>query len=319
MTNRLHQSLLAIVGPTASGKTALSILLAKKMRGEIISADSRQIYRDLDIGTAKPTREELTQAVHHFIDVFNPDQEYNAGEYGPQARATIQNLLKEGKQPILVGGSGLYVRAVIDGFFDGPGKNSEVREQLEREAKTLGPENLYMRLSKIDPVSAARMDATKVRRVIRALEVYLLTGRPMSDLHSTQEKRIPFKTVQFGLAWDRKDLYRRIERRVDEMMENGLLDEVQRLIKKGYSREVNALNTVGYKEAFDFLEGKSSKEEMVRLIKQNTRHFAKRQLTWFRADKRITWMEVREETDWNALAEIISMQFNTLSNERNQG
>jgi tRNA dimethylallyltransferase len=306
MTNH---SVLALVGPTASGKTALSILLAEKLCGEIISADSRQIYRHLDIGTAKPLPLELKRINHHFISILNPDQYYNAGEYGIQARIKIAELLKQTKQPILVGGSGLYVRAVIDGFFEGPGKNTEIREQLEAEAHTLGAEILFDRLKEIDPVSAAKMDATKVRRVIRALEVYYMTGKPISDLHSVQEVKIPFKAVQFGLEWERKALYHRIERRVDTMIENGLIEEVHGLLVKGYSRGANALNTVGYKEVFDFIDGKITKEEMIRLVKQNTRHFAKRQLTWFRADKRIKWIPVNDETNWNAIAEHIQKEF----------
>ncbi|MCX6121972.1 MAG: tRNA (adenosine(37)-N6)-dimethylallyltransferase MiaA [Ignavibacteriales bacterium] len=301
--------LLVIVGPTASGKTALSILLAEKLGGEIISADSRQIYRYLDIGTAKPTSEELQRVGHQFINILNPDQYYNAGEYGQQARAKIEELLKQNKQPILVGGSGLYVRAVIDGFFEGPGKNSDIREQLETEVHALGPEKLFERLKKIDPVSAGKMDATKVRRVIRALEVYYTTGKPISDLHSIQEAKNSFEAVQFGLQWERKALYHRIERRVDEMIENGLIEEVRGLLEKGYSRGANALNTVGYKEVFDFFEGKITKEEMTRLIKQNTRHFAKRQLTWFRADKRIQWIPLNDETNWNVIAEHIQKDF----------
>jgi tRNA dimethylallyltransferase len=306
MTNPL---VLAIVGPTSSGKTALSIILAEKLSGEIISADSRQIYRYLDIGTAKPTPVELKRSTHHFISILNPDQYYNAGEYGQQARAKIEELLKQSKQPILVGGSGLYVRAVIDGFFDGPGRNSEIREQLESEAHTLGAEILFDRLKEIDPISAAKMDATKVRRVIRALEVYYTVGKPISDLHSVQEIKIPFKAVQFGLEWERKALYHRIEQRVDAMIENGLVEEVHGLLNKGYSRDTNALNTVGYKEAFDYIDGKITKDEMVRLIKQNTRHFAKRQLTWFRADKRIKWIPVNDETNWNAIAENVQKEF----------
>jgi len=300
---------LAIVGPTASGKTALSMLLARKMNAEIISADSRQIYRYLTIGTAKPTPEELRQVKHHFVDILDPDQDYNAGEYSLQARIKIQELLNNGIQPILVGGSGLYLRAVIDGFFKGQGKNFEVREELEEEARTFGGDVLYEKLKKIDPVSAAKMDATKVRRVVRALEVYYSTGKPISELHSVQETVIPFTVVQFGLEWDRKVLYQRNEHRIDEMIKHGLVGEVQALISKGYSRTLNALNTVGYKEVFQFLEGTLTREEMVRLIKQNTRRYAKRQMTWFRADKRIRWISVNEETDWNKIAALIQKEF----------
>jgi tRNA dimethylallyltransferase len=308
----MNSSVLVLVGPTASGKTALSIILAEMLGGEIISADSRQIYRYLDIGTAKPPPTELKHITHHFINILNPDQYYNAGEYGTQARAKIEELLNNDKQPILVGGSGLYVRAVIDGFFEGPGKNSEIREQLEKEARTLGSQKLFERLKRIDPVSAAKMDATKVRRVVRALEVYYATGKSISDLHSIQEIKVPFNSIQFGLEWERNMLYHRIERRVDEMMENGLIEEVRGLFGKGYSRNANALNTVGYKEAFDFIDGKITKEEMIRLIKQNTRHFAKRQMTWFRADKRIKWISVNDKTDWNEITEYIQKEFKSL-------
>jgi tRNA dimethylallyltransferase len=302
---------LAIVGPTASGKTTLSILLAEKLHGEIISSDSRQIYKFLNIGTAKPTPEDLHRVLHHFIDILDPDQEYNAAEYGQQARSKIEELLKQGIQPIIVGGSGLYIRAIIDGFFKGPGKDSEIREQLEKEAQRFGAEMLFEKLKRIDPASAAKMDASKVRRVVRALEVYYITGKPISDLHSTQETRASFEILQYALEWERKTLYGRINRRIDEMMEKGLVEEVRELETRGYLSGMNALNTVGYKETFDFIEGKLTKEEMVRLIKQNSRRFAKRQLTWFRADKRIRWISVNERTNWNEIAEMIQKEFQT--------
>ena len=303
---------LAIVGPTASGKTTLSILLAEKLHSEIISADSRQIYKFLNIGTAKPTPEDLRRIPHHFIDVLDPDQEYNAAEYGKQARSKIEELLKRGIQPIIVGGSGLYIRAIIDGFFQGPGKDSEIRESLEQESQKYGAEMLFEKLKRIDPVSAAKMDASKVRRVIRALEVYYTTGKQISDLHSSQETRAPFEVLQYALEWERKTLYERINHRIDEMIENGLVEEVRELKTRGYLSGMNALNTVGYKETFDFIEGKLTKEEMVRLIKQNSRHFAKRQLTWFRADKRIRWISVNERTNWNEITEMIQKEFQTV-------
>jgi tRNA dimethylallyltransferase len=296
---------LAIVGPTASGKTILSILLAEKLHAEIISADSRQIYKYLNIGTAKPTPEDLHRVHHHFIDILDPDQEYNAADYGLQVRSKIEKLLKQEIHPILVGGSGLYVRAVIDGFFKGPGKDSEIREQLEKEAQRFGAEMLFEKLKRIDPDSAAKMDASKVRRVIRALEVYYTTGKSISDLHSTQESRAPFDVLQYAFEWERKTLYERINHRIDEMIENGLVEEVRELKARGYLSGMNALNTVGYKETFDFIEGNLTKEEMVRLIKQNSRRYAKRQLTWFRADKRIRWIPVSEKTDWNEIAEMV--------------
>ena len=206
MRDAKMSQVLAIVGPTASGKTTLSILLAEKLRGEIISADSRQIYKFLNIGTAKPSTEDLHRVPHHFIDILDPDQEYNDAEYGQQARSKIEELLKQGIQSIIVGGSGLYIRAVIDGVFKGPGKDSKIREQLEKEAKRFGAEMLFEKLKRIDPVSAAKMDASKVRRVVRALEVYSITGKPISDLHSAQETRAPFEVLQYALEWERKTL-----------------------------------------------------------------------------------------------------------------
>lgn len=299
----------AIIGPTASGKTTLSLLVAKKLNADIISADSRQIYKYLNIGTAKPSADELHRVKHHFVDILYPDQEYNAGEYSLQARARISELLSCGTPPILVGGSGLYIRAVIDGLIEAPGKNSELREVLEEEARSLGGDVLYKKLKKVDPVSAAKMDATKIRRIVRALEVFYSTGKRISELHSVQESKNPCTVVQFGLEWDRKSLYRRIEHRVDDMISRGLIEEVQGLMNKGYSRTINALNTVGYKEVFQFFEGTLTRGEMARLIKQNTRHYAKRQLTWFRADKRVRWIPVNQESDWNEIADLVQKEF----------
>jgi tRNA dimethylallyltransferase len=304
-------NVLALVGPTASGKTALSILLAEKLKAEIISADSRQIYKFLNIGTAKPTLADIHRVPHHFIDILNPNQEYNAAEFGQQARGKIEDLLNQGIQPIIVGGSGLYIRAIIDGFFHGPGKDSEIREQLEEEAKKHGVEQLYEKLKQVDPISAAKMDASKVRRVIRALEIYYITGIKISELHAGQESRAPFEVIQFGLEWERKTLYDRINQRVDDMVTKGLVEEVRELSARGYLSGMNALNTVGYKETFDFIGGKLTQGEMIRLMKQNSRHYAKRQLTWFRADKRIQWISVNEKTNWDEIVEMIQKEFQT--------
>ncbi|MCI0706498.1 MAG: tRNA (adenosine(37)-N6)-dimethylallyltransferase MiaA [Ignavibacteriae bacterium] len=300
---------LVIVGPTASGKTPLSLLLAEKLNGEIISADSRQVYKYLDIGTAKPTREELRRVKHHFIDILEPTKEYNAGEYGNEAREALQTILLRKKTPILVGGSGLYLKAVIDGFFEGPGKDPELRNELEEKLSRNGGAALLEELRGVDPETAARMDATKPRRIVRALEVYYATGMPLSKFHAEQAQNSIFEFIQFGLEWDRKELYQRINERVDRMVEQGLLDEVRALLNKGYSRSLNALNTVGYKEMFDYLEGKATLEESVELMKRNTRRFAKRQLTWFRADKRIRWVKCDGRTDFSLLATRIINSF----------
>lgn len=307
-----HKFLLAIVGPTASGKSRLGILLAERLNGEIISADSRQIYKHLNIGTAKPTQKELHQVPHHFIDIIDLDHDYSAGEYGLQAHAKIVELFRHDKQPILIGGSGLYVRAVVDGLFEGPGKNNEIREQLENEARSVGSKALYEKLKRLDPDSASKMDSTKVRRIIRALEVYYTSGRPISELQKIHETKPPFETIQFGIKWNRQQLYDRINERVDQMLSAGLVNEVKELLKQGYTRDTNALNTVGYKEVLDFLEGKISEREMVELIKRNTRRFAKRQLTWFRADRRIRWIPVDEKSNWENIAESIRDEFQNL-------
>ena len=296
---------LAIVGPTASGKTPCSILLAERLNGEIVSADSRQIYKHLDIGTAKPSKEDLRRIPHHFVDMLELEHDYSAGQFGKDARAVVDDIVRRGRVPIVAGGSGLYVRAMIDGLFEGPGKDPELRTILESRLEHEGAHSLLEVLKKLDPTSAAGMDATKPRRIIRALEVYYLTGKPLSQFHKEQRREPTFDYVQTGLDWERKALYARIERRVDEMMRNGLLQEVESLKRRGYITQINALNTVGYKEMFDFLDGRSSLDESVVLMKQNTRRFAKRQLTWFRADERIRWVSMDDEKKLEVIADEI--------------
>lgn len=305
------KKLLAVVGPTGSGKSELALLLSRRLHGEIVSADSRQIYRHLDIGASKPTKEELKEVPHHFVDAFDPGQDYNAGEFGHDARKKIVEISKRRKQPILVGGSGLYVKAVVDGFFDGPGKDPEVREQLEARLREEGPLALMKALEQVDPASAVGMELTKPRRIIRALEVYSITGKPLSVFHKEQSSAAPFETVQFGIEWERADLYERINKRVESMLARGLIEEVKYLKTLGYDRRLNALNSVGYKEVFEYLDGNLDHETMVELIKRNTRRFAKRQLTWFRADKRITWLKMSISSSFEELADIVGRGFET--------
>lgn len=301
----MKKKVLAIVGPTASGKTKLSIIVAEKIGGEIISADSRQVYRYMDIGTAKPSKEERERVKHYFIDELNPDEEFNAGVFGERGREIIEDIFSRGKVPIIVGGSGLYVKSLIDGFFEGPAGDWELRETLYRKAKQLGKEAVYEELKRVDPASAEKIHPNNLKRVIRALEVYYLTGKPISQLQVEMKPEINFETVQVGLNWDRKKLYRRIEKRVDEMIERGLIDEVRKLRELGYDKNLNSLQTVGYKEVFDYLDGLISYDEMVYLIKRNSRRYAKRQLTWFRQDKRIIWVDVDDGTDFNELADKV--------------
>lgn len=297
-----HPHILVLVGPTASGKTAASIRLAQELDGEIISADSRQVYRFLDKGTAKPTSHQRAIIPHHFIDVRTPDQIFTAGEFGIEGRLVVEDILARGKMPIVAGGSGLYVRSLVDGLFEGPGSDPEIREILEEKVRLGFVDDLIEQLREVDPESAAAADRTKPRRIIRALEVFQCTGKPLSHHHREGRPEIRFTPVLTGLSWDRQDLYRRIERRCDEMLADGLEQEVADLRSRGYDRRFNALNTVGYAEVCSHQEGEIGREEMVRLFKQNSRRYAKRQLTWFRRDGRIRWIETNDGKDAAAVA-----------------
>ena len=301
--------ILAIVGPTASGKTPLALLLGKQLNGEVISADSRQIYRFMDIGTAKPTAEERLVVPHHLIDLLDPAQEYSAGQFLRDAQEAVRAVQERGRLPMLVGGSGLYVRAFIDGLFAGPGKDPQIREELEEQLRARGAAWLLEELRRIDPVAAASADPTKPRRIIRALEVYRITGQPLSELQRTEHTRPPYGVHQYALEWDRAVLYGIIEERVDRMMESGLLQEVRSLMERGYDLRCNAMNTVGYKELFRHLQSEIDLDEAVALIKRNTKRFAKRQFTWFRADKRIIWKRLRNLDDLGAVADSIVAEF----------
>ncbi len=297
---------IVIVGPTASGKTALSLLLARRIDAEIVSADSRQIYRYLTIGTAKPSEAERSEIPHHFIDILDPNQDYSAGEFGLQARALLVEIQKRGKRAIVVGGSGLYVKALIDGFFDGPGKDPEIRERLERELEGEGIEGLLRKLGSVDPATAQVMSREpKARRIIRALEVYYSTGRPLSVHFSEQQRNILPNFIMVAPLWERALLNRHIDNRVEGMMKQGLVDEIRWLRSHGYQANLNALYTVGYRELFEHLDKKTSLDDAVSLIKLNTRRFAKRQMTWFRADKRVRWMPVSSEDDFEKIAASI--------------
>ena len=288
----MEPKIIVIVGPTCSGKTSLSLLLAEKLNAEIISADSRQIFKYLDIGTAKPSRQNLEKVKHHFIDVLEPDENYNVSRFENEANLVIKNILSRNKLPIVVGGSGLYIKALVDGIFDEVDIDQDYRNELFEQKKIYGNEFLYSELIKVDPESAAKMLPQNWKRIIRALEVFHLTGKPIG-LHQKEHKRqTDFKFLQFGLNWERPILYKNIEHRVDEMLELGLVEETKNILEKGFDRNLNALNTVGYKEIISFLDGSIKIERAIELIKRNTRRFAKRQLTWFRADKRIIWLDI---------------------------
>ncbi len=286
----MEPKVICIVGPTCSGKTSLSIELAERMEIEIISADSRQFYKYLNIGTAKPSNKDLEIIPHHFINSLEPDESYNASRFENEALSIIGSIFERKKIPVVVGGSGLYIKALIDGIFDEVDVDFEYRNELIEKKNKLGIDYLYSELSKVDPESAVKMLPQNWKRIIRALEVYHLTGNTISVHQKAHKRKIDFKFVQFGLNWERSILYKNIEKRVNDMISLGLLEETKSILNMGFSKNLNSLNTVGYKEIISFLNGNNSFENAVELIKRNTRRLAKRQLTWFRADNRIIWL-----------------------------
>jgi tRNA dimethylallyltransferase len=308
------EEVIVIVGPTCSGKTKLSFLLAEKFNIEIISADSRQIFKYLSIGTAKPNNDELKKVKHYFVDELNPDEEFNASIFAEKSETFIKEIIGKNKIPIVVGGSGLYVRALIDGITESADTNLEVRSTLLELRKKFGNDYLYKELKKVDDTSAFKMLPQNWKRVMRALEVYQLTGKPIWQHHQDEVKENRFRFRQMGLKWERESLYKNIENRVDEMMHNGLVEEVNSILEKGFSKSLNSLNTVGYKEIIKYLDSEISLEKAVELIKRNTRRYAKRQMTWFNADKRIEWYQISSENDITNLANKIAKEINERKN-----
>ncbi len=300
-----NKKVIVIVGPTCSGKTEVAISLSGKIPSEIISADSRQVYKLLNIGTAKPTPEELQKTKHHFIDFLNPNEIYNVSKFEKDVLTKIDELLKNNKTPIIVGGSGLYIRAIVDGIFDVVDTDEEYRKKLMKEREKFGNDFLLEKLKKIDPKSAAKLIPQNWKRIIRALEVYKLTGEPIWKLQEEYKRETNFNFQQFGLNWQRETLYKNIELRVDKMIELGLVEEVKEILALGFKKNLNALNTVGYKEIIEFLDEKISLERAIELIKRNTRRYAKRQLTWFRKDKRIRWLDINDKKDLSKVTQSI--------------
>ncbi|MEJ2904173.1 tRNA (adenosine(37)-N6)-dimethylallyltransferase MiaA [Pedobacter panaciterrae] len=282
------KTLIVIVGPTAIGKTALAIEIAKQFSTEIISADSRQFFKEMEIGTAKPSAEELAAAPHHFINSHSVNTLFSTGDFEIQALKLMDELFKKHDLLVMVGGSGLYIDAVCKGLDDLPATDINIREQLNEQLATEGIEAIKDQLSRDDPEYYAKVDQSNPQRMIRGLEFFLSTGMKLSSFLTNSKKTRPFNIIKIGLNTDRAILYNRINLRVDLMMDAGLLDEVKAL--KDY-RSYNALNTVGYSELFAYLDGEIDLEQAVDKIKQNTRRFAKRQLTWFRRDDHTTWFE----------------------------
>ena len=281
------KTLVVIAGPTASGKTTAAIELARHYNTVIVSADSRQFYREMSIGTAKPTDDELAAAKHYFINSHSITETFNAGDYEKQSLELLQGLFKTHDKVLLVGGSGLFIKAVCEGFDEFPELPPEVRTALNEELETKGLFYLQEKLRTADPEYHQQVDLHNPQRVIRALEVFEATGRPYSSYRKSGVNQRPFQIKKLGLNMGREVLYQRINQRVDDMVKQGLVEEVQSLLPY---RHLNALNTVGYSEIFDYFDGKTDLTTAVAMIKQNTRRFAKRQLTWFTRDKQFEWL-----------------------------
>lgn len=281
-----------LLGPTGVGKSRLAIELAEELGGEIINADSMQVYRYMDIGTAKPTPEEQRRVKHHLIDIVNPDQPFHAALYRTLGRKIIDQLHREEKPIFVVGGTGLYMKVLTRGIFPSPPVDPRIRERLKKEAEEKGREFLYERLRQLDPKTAFRLHPHDLYRVIRALEVFESTGMPLSFYHEQHRfGERPYEVLKIGLEMDRRQLYQRIDERVDQMIEKGFLEEVKRLLQMGYGPELKPLKSLGYRQMVQVLKNQISMEEAVRLVKRDTRHYAKRQWTWFRADPEVRWRE----------------------------
>jgi tRNA dimethylallyltransferase len=301
----VERKVILIAGPTCSGKTSLSIILATKLHTEILSADSRQFYKYLNIGTAKPDKHTLDKVKHHFIDFLEPDERFNASIYEKQALKVIEELFEQNKIPVVVGGSGLYIKAIMEGIFDEVKVDEKIRKKLLRIKEKKGNEGLYNVLKKVDPVSASKMFPRIWKRVLRALEVYYQTGQPIWKFHKIHNRDIDIYFRLYCLNWNRDVLYANIEDRVDKMISNGLIEEIKYILDKGYSKSLNSLNTVGYKEIISYLEGNITLERAVELIKRNTRRYAKRQMTWFRKVDGINWIDVSSFDDLERISEEI--------------
>ena len=303
-----RKPLIVLVGPTAVGKSHIAIPLAQALKTEILTADSRQVYRGMDIGMDKPPVEARGGVPHRLIDVVEPDQPFNVGEYRRLALVEIARLHQEGRIPLLVGGTGLYVRAVVRGLWDGPPADWTYRHRLMDHARTEGAETLYRQLVQVDPDLAMRLHPRDEVKIIRGLETYHVTGRRLSDLHREHafaEK--PFSTLMIGLTRERQELYRRVDARVDEQLANGLVAETRRLLAQGYDRQLGSMKGLGYRQISGYLAGECSYEEAVRLLKRDTRHFAKRQFTWFRKEPGIVWVQIQaHESTETVVARLIA-------------
>ncbi len=307
-----------IIGPTAVGKTKTSVELAKSLKGEIISGDSMQIYKTMDIGTAKVKKEEMQGIPHYLIDIKEPQEAYSVAEFQREVRNKIDEISSRGRIPIIVGGTGLYIQSVLyDYQFSESGKDEETRLRLEKRSQEIGVDKLHQELTDIDPKSAANIHPNNVRRVIRALEIFYTTGKTMSEYQDTQQPESLYDIALIGLTMDRERLYERINLRVDLMMKEGLLREVQTLHNNGI-RDCQSIQAIGYKELYAYLDGKVTLEQAVDDLKQNSRRYAKRQLTWFRNKMDVTWIDMTDGDFEQKLSQIFTVIAGKLRLEANK-
>ncbi|MBX2946000.1 MAG: tRNA (adenosine(37)-N6)-dimethylallyltransferase MiaA [Cyclobacteriaceae bacterium] len=295
-----HKRLLVIVGPTAVGKTEVAIKVAEHFKTEIISADSRQFFKELIIGTAKPNAEELSRVKHHFINSHAITEEYDAARYAGDALTFIYKLFERHDYLVVCGGSGLYIKALLEGFDDIPEVPDNIRDEIIAHYETEGLEWLQTNLQELDPAYWQKVDQQNPARLMRALEVVMATGKSISSFQTKQKQQLPFQVIKIGLELDRELLYKRIDARMDEMIAKGLFEEAKAMYPY---RHHQALQTVGYKEIFDFLDGQYDREEAVRLLKRNTRRYAKRQFTWFKRDTEITWVKPNQ---WELIVDVVN-------------
>ena len=291
--NKMKKPLVIITGPTAVGKTELSIRLAKEIDGEIISADSMQVYKHMDIGTAKIRKDQMDGVKHYLIDILDPKEEFNVVEFKKYAKNAVNEIHRQDKIPIVVGGTGFYIQALLyDVDFEDSKEDSQYRSKLEELAETKGREYVHDKLKEVDPESANNIHPNNLKKVIRALEYYKETGEKISDHNKEQrQKESPYNFAYLVLNDDRYNLYKRIDARVDKMIEEGLIDEVKGLIDKGCTKDMVSMQGLGYKESISYLEGESSLEDAIYTLKRDTRHFAKRQITWFNREKEVSWID----------------------------
>ncbi|MBU1936235.1 tRNA (adenosine(37)-N6)-dimethylallyltransferase MiaA [bacterium] len=296
--------ILILAGPTGVGKTDVSIPLALALQGEIISADSRQIFREMEIGTAKPTMKQREQVAHHFVDELSIRERWTAGDFGKAAREKVDGIFERGHLPMVVGGSGFYIRALLDGFFEAEDDESDY-EPLRKRLKEEGADALYKELQKVDPESASHIMPQDSSRVLRALEVFERTGTPLSEWHKRPAEPLPYPAAFYCLRMERSVIYERVNQRALNMLKDGLVDEVRGFMERGFDETTNALRTHGYQEVFPYLRGDYGYDEMVDNIQKAVRHYVKRQFTWFRRDERVVWIDCNPEEIPETIAQRI--------------